>query len=97
MARMRDVDEFMRERNETRGRFGDDEVRGNDSVRSDLVDLTLQLRCERPSSIAVSDPAKPRAAPWTWLPRSQIEIEKKSASVVVVTVPKWLAREKGLI
>jgi hypothetical protein len=24
-------------------------------------------------------------------------IKKKSASVVVVTLPKWLAREKGLI
>jgi hypothetical protein len=94
---MRDVDEFMRERNEARGRFGEEPIRGNDSVRSDLVDLTLQLRFERPSSIAVSDPVKPRATPWTWLPRSQIEIEKKSASVVVVTLPKRLAREKGLI
>jgi hypothetical protein len=33
-----------------------------------------------------------------WLPRSQIEIEPmKKAGIVEVTLPEWLAQEKGLI
>lgn len=80
-----------------RGRFGDNEsIRGNDSVRSDLVDLTLTFRMERPLAIAVTDPAKP-GTEWIWLPKSKIEFEKKSATIVVVTMPEWLAKKNGLI
>ena len=94
---MKDSFDFMRDRDAGRGRFGEAQIRGNDSVRSDLVDLTLELRAEKALSIAVSDPAKPRAAPWVWLPRSQIEIEKISGAYVVVTLPQWLAKDKGLV
>ena len=83
-----------------RGRFGDNEsesMRGNDSARSDLVDLRLMLREERPLSIAVVDPAKPGAQKWIWLPRSKIEIEFVAAGYVDVTLPAWLAKEKGLV
>ena len=97
MSRFRDTFEFMQERDAPRGRFGEEPIRGNDSVRSDLVDLTLELRRENPLSIAVTDPAKPRAMPWVWLPKSAIEFEKKSASVVVVTLPRRLAKDKGLV
>lgn len=90
-------DSFDRFNPPERGRFGDNEsVRGNESVRSDLVDLLLTLRMEKPLAIAVTDPAKPGAA-WIWLPKSQIEFEKKSATVVAVTVPEWLAQDKGLV
>lgn len=90
-------DTFDRFTPQDRGLFGDHEsVRGNDSVRSDLVDLTLILRMEKPLAIAVTDPAKPSGA-WIWLPKSKIEFEKKSATAVVVTLSEWLAQEKGLI
>jgi hypothetical protein len=82
-----------------RGRFGENEsesVRGNDSVRSNLCDLTLELKEERPLSIAVVDPAKP-GMKWAWLPKSQIEFEKKGPSVVEVAMPQWLAKDKGLV
>ena len=84
-----------------RGRFGENEcgnesIRGNDSVRSDLIDLILHLQDERPLSIAVTDPAKP-GAKWEWLPKSKIEFERKSQSLVEVTMPRWLAKEKGLV
>lgn len=92
MSREIDAFEFMQGRNQC-----SDAVRGNDSVRSDLIDLTLELRAEKPRAIAVSDPAKPRAAPWIWLPRTQIEIERKRASTVVVTLPEWPAKQKGLV
>lgn len=81
-----------------RGRFGDSErITGNDSVRSDLVDLTLELRMDKPEkqAIAVTDPAKP-GSKWIWLPRSQIEYTKKGQGVVDVALPGWLAKDKGL-
>ena len=80
-----------------RGRFGDNEtIRGNDSVRSDLVDLTLTLRKDKPLAIAVTDPAKPGAA-WIWLPKSKIEYQMTSPTVAIVSMPQWLALEKGLV
>lgn len=82
-----------------RGRFGDNEstsIRGNDSVRSDLVDLTLNLRDETPLAIAVTDPASAKSK-WIWLPKSKIEYEAKGRGKVEVTLPGWLAKEKGLI
>lgn len=93
-----------------RGRFGDNEsaeIRGNDSVRSNLVDLTLALHHQTDKAVLVSmdgDKAKAR-----WLPKSKIEIDRLPAGafktarvgapkipVAKVTVPRWLAREKGL-
>jgi hypothetical protein len=84
-----------------RGRFGDNEQhrpgRGPKvNGASDLIDLTLTLREERPVSIAVSDPAKP-GTKWTWLPKSQIEFEHGASGMVVVTMPEWLAKDKQLI
>lgn len=85
-----------------RGRFGDNErqIRPGKGPKvtgtSDLIDLTLSLREQRPKAIAVVDPGKP-ASKWIWLPRSQIEIEVKAGAVVVVTLPEWLAKDKGLI
>lgn len=88
---------FMDDNKRERGRFGDNEsIRGNESVRSDLVDFTLQLRDERPLAIAVSDPTKPHAKA-IWLPKSQIEYVAKGKGVVEVTMQSWLAREKGLL
>lgn len=97
MTRNTDTFDFMDDNRRERGRFGDNEsVRGNDSVRSDLVDLTLQLRDERPLAIAVSDPAKP-GMKWVWLPKSKIEFVSKGAGVIEVAMPSWLAKEKQLI
>jgi hypothetical protein len=92
----RDLYDEFTER-EDRGRFGERERSRAQRVTgaSDLVDLTLQLRQEKPLAIAITDPAKAGAA-WIWLPKSQIEFEKKSAGVVVVTLPEWLAVDKGL-
>ncbi len=82
-----------------RGLFGDNEQRESESrvTRSNLCDLTLVFRMERPLAIAVSDPAAGANAPMIWLPKSQCEFEMKSATVVEVSMPSWLAKEKGLV
>ena len=48
-------------------------------------------------AIAVCDPAKPGKAPWVWLPRSQIEYVQVEPGLVEVTLPEWLAKDKGLL
>lgn len=90
-----------------RGRFGDNEtIRGNDSVRSNVVDLDLiHFRdAERPKAVLVSLGDRTAAV---WLPKSQIQIVttgpvdyKRRGFVsqpVKVTLPEWLAKEKGLV
>jgi hypothetical protein len=75
---------------------------------SDLKDLELKQHARTASAVLVSDGQnahKPQ-----WLPLSQIEIEetgrfervwnddyRERAPVVIVTLPEWLARSKGLI
>ena len=93
------TDERFKRGERERGRFGDNEtIRGNDSVRSNLVDLKAYFvrSTEKGIGIARSD----RAGPTIWLPKSQIEIEPrepKGGALIEVTLPSWLAREKGLI
>lgn len=62
---------------------------------SDLVDLTLQLHHETDKAILVSDDGEQDNA--VWVPKSQVEIERKKGGLVEVTMPEWLAQEKELI
>lgn len=67
------------------------------SAKSDLVDLTMHLHAETDAAILVSDDGdKARAV---WLPKSQIEFERNRGPgfTVEVTMPEWLATEKGLV
>lgn len=88
-----------------RGRFGDNEsVRGNNSVRSDLVDLDLILHNDNPNkqAIAVSLRGDTPFAQWVWLPRSLIEYERtgigvNGSALVRVTLPERVAAQKGLV
>lgn len=85
-----------------RGRFGDDEQQHRPgrgpkiTGASDLIDLTLTIRAQTQKAIQITDYAKPGIG-WIWLPKSQIEYEEKGRGIVVVTMPEWLARDKGLI
>ncbi|SRR5216684_2047198 len=96
----------------SRGRFGDneEEIRSNDSVRSDLHDLEVVLHYGTPKAVLVSLDGKESKA--QWLPRSLIEIdvhngkyvegEKKNGQRIecvtaTVTLRERLAKEKGLI
>lgn len=108
----RDHDTYDRFTPSERGRFGDNEssdIRGNDSVRSNLIDLTLVLHHGTAKAILVSQDGMEAKA--KWLPRSLVEIEHKSTTVTgqrrdgqcvdlptcVVTLTNRMAKEKGLI
>jgi len=64
-------------------------------MRSDLIDLTLQLHANTERAIFVSDDGDSEKG--VWLPKSQIEFETKPNGIVEVTCPEWLAMERRLI
>lgn len=61
------------------------------SGRSDLVDITVELRRETEKAWLIFDGTKE-----AWLPKSQAEIER-AGKAYTATMPEWLAKEKGLI
>lgn len=67
------------------------------SHRSDLVDIACRVVRQSEKAVGVQDgtPDKERkgALQIFWLPRSQIEINDDGT----ITMPEWLAHEKGLI
>jgi hypothetical protein len=95
-----------------RGRFGDNEAddrRGQSprvSGASNLIDLNMvrHVDKDRPAAVLVSFGDRTKAV---WLPRSQIEILELAAPIrklrgmidqsVRITLPNWLAEEKGLV
>ena len=64
-------------------------------MKSDLVDLTVQLHHATDRAILVSDDGDRAKA--VWIPLTQCEVEKRKNGIAVVTMPAWLATEKGLV
>lgn len=67
-------------------------------TNSDLVDIECEIVQDRELSIAIKDGTTEEVEgqereKWFWLPKSQIEINGDG----IVTMPVWLAEEKGLI
>lgn len=64
----------------------------------DLIDLEMVLLSATEKAIFVSDTGESNRG--VWLPKSQVEYgfeDPKRPDLVSVTVPEWLARDKGLI
>lgn len=58
-----------------------------------IVDITVQVRRETVKAVLVSD-----GVTEAWLPRSQIEINiSDDGQADVITLPEWLAMEKGFL
>lgn len=68
------------------------------SFKSDLIGVVLACHGETANALLVSDDGDAERS--VWLPKSQIEFERchlGGGAVVDVTLPYWLAEEKGLI
>lgn len=63
--------------------------------KSDLIDVTVQLHMITERAVRVSDDGEDKNA--VWLPLSQCEILKRPNGIAIVTLPEWLALDKGLI
>lgn len=68
-------------------------------MRSDLIDIECEYRYATESAIAIYDgQLKDGQEVWIWLPKSQIEFQQHPPSLrITVTLPEWLAIEKGLV
>ena len=58
----------------------------------ELFDVNCTLLAETDKAIHIDDGTKK-----AWLPKSQIEYEKERDGTYTVTLPVWLATEKGLV
>ena len=65
-------------------------------MKSDLVDLDVEILGETNMAICIRDDEDGGKI---WLPKSQIEIKRNinDRKMAVVTLPEWLAIEKGLV
>jgi hypothetical protein len=67
------------------------------ATRNDTIDIEVTLHAETALAILVSDDGDEDTA--VWLPKSQIEYPGIAIKgfVITVTLPEWLAMDKGLI
>jgi len=65
------------------------------AFKSDLVDVACHIHHTTERAVLVSDDGDVERA--CWLPLSQVEIEMKRPPIAEITMPEWLAKERGLI
>ena len=59
--------------------------------KSELIDITAQVRGETPKAWRLFDGAKTE-----WVPKSQVEVHREGKNTIAV-MPEWLAKEKGFL
>lgn len=74
-------------------------------ARADFVDLTLMVHHETDAAWLVSDDGIEKNA--RWVPKSQVELERLAKAgeqlgtgsryEAIVTMPEWLAMDKGFV
>lgn len=63
---------------------------------TEIVDVELYLHHETPAAILISKGGS-RREEQIWLPKKLIEYVVKHRNLIEVTMPQWLAYEKGLL
>lgn len=64
-------------------------------MKSDIIDIDGAVEAQTEKAVLFHTGDKTQAA---WLPRSQIEINETGFSgIFTVSLPEWLALDKGLI
>jgi len=64
-------------------------------MKSNIIDISVEVTARTAKAVLVHQGDKEDAV---WLPLSQIEIEPSGiAGIETVTLPEWLAQDKGLI
>ena len=70
-------------------------------MKSDLVDVTVQMHAATERAVLVSDDGDQNKA--VWIPLSQCEVtfdpsmKERNKGIATLTLPEWLAKDKGLI
>ena len=63
-------------------------------MRSDIIDIEGQIHAKTERAILFSDDGEKDGA--VWLPLSQVEVDMRAGGAATVTLPEWLAVERGL-
>lgn len=64
-------------------------------MKSNIIDIDVEITARTDKAVLARTGIKEQAV---WLPLSQIEISESGfAGIETVTLPEWLALEKGLI
>lgn len=66
-------------------------------MKSDIVDIDVYLHHRTAKAVLISLDGEKKNA--VWVPLSQVELERNPGmpSAYVLTLPEWLALEKGLV
>lgn len=64
-------------------------------MKCDVIDVSVCVHHRTEKAVLVSDDGDRDKA--KWLPLSRVEIEMDGESAGIVTLPEWLAVEKGLV
>ena len=59
------------------------------------VEIDMQIHAQTDKAVLVSDDGDKRKA--VWLARSQISMEPRPKAIVRITMPEWMAIEKGFV
>lgn len=62
-------------------------------MKSDLIELDLQVHHRTDRGILVSDTGDKEDA--EWLPLAHVEVEMRNGGTARVTMPEWLAIDRG--
>jgi len=63
-------------------------------MKSTIIDIAVIVHHRTERAVLVSDDGDRESA--VWLPLSQVEIDDDGSNHII-TLPEWLAQEKGLI
>lgn len=64
-------------------------------MKSDIIDIDVEVTARTDKAVLVHTGIKEQAV---WLPLSQIEIEPSGfGGIETVSLPQWLAEERGLV
>lgn len=64
-------------------------------MKSNIIDIDVHIHITTERAVLVSETGDRDAA--EWLPLSQVEIEMTGPAAASLSIPEWLAQERGLI
>lgn len=65
------------------------------ALKSNIIDIDVHVHVKTINAVLVSETGDRDAA--EWLPLSQVEVDMTAPASATLTLPEWLAIERGLV
>lgn len=62
---------------------------------SNVVDIEVKIHWETEDAWLVSTSGEKKDA--VWVPKSKVEMDESDGGIALMTIPEWLATEKGFV